>query len=158
MKDRVRSVATPWVGAVGVLLVGVLALGGCAMGRIPVEINEVDESKYELEFLRCEVEPIEDTEADLAGNPFDNPTPLTIVAEFEITNRDDIRRRFDIRATLRDSADVSEELNPHDTNRLDPGESSVEQIRTPAVDGDVPPYSCSAEVWDSLLDTAFPDD
>ena len=75
-----------------------------------------------------------------------------------ITNLGDIPRRFDIDATVTDSMGVEAPLIPQDTNWLVPRDSSVEQTRIPVIDDDVPPYSCSAKVSDSVLDTAFPND
>ena len=56
---------------------------GCSMVglRVPVQINEVDPAMHELEFLRCEEEPIEDTEAAYGPSPFSDVTPPTVVAE-----------------------------------------------------------------------------
>jgi hypothetical protein len=135
-----------------------LVLGGCSASDGPVDIAEVDPAKYDLEFVRCEVESIEDTEAALGDSPLSETTEPRVVAEYRITNRDVARRRFDIRAARTDSNGVTVDFNPHDTDPLDPGATGTGEIRLRASDGDVPPYTCTAEVWDSVIDIAFPDD
>lgn len=150
-----RTVAS---SALATLATASLVLGGCSSVDEPVDIAEVDPAKYDLEFLRCEPESIEDTEAALGDSPLSETTEPRVVAEYRITNRDDTRRRFDIRATRTDSSGVTVNFNPHDTDPLDAGESGTGQIRLRVSDGDVPPYTCTADVWDSVIDIAFPDD
>ncbi len=122
------------------------------------DINEVGADLYELKFLRCEIESIEDTQAALGDPLFEDERRPNVIAEIEITNLDDVRRRFDVRATLTDANNTSAPFNNHHTNRLNPGETSVEIIRMPAIDSEIAPFTCTAEVWDSIDDVAFPDD
>jgi len=142
------------------VLAVVLLTGSCSVldsARTP-NIEEVEPAKYEIEFLRCSVETDEEYAASQAEPSIGGDTSRDVVAEYRITNLDDIRRRFNIRGMLSDSNGNNDPFVPKDTDRLDPGESSVEQIRLPVTDPDDAPYSCDAEVWDSVIDDAFPDD
>ncbi len=121
-------------------------------------IDQVDPSKYELEFLRCSVETDQEYLESQSEPSIGGDTSRRVVAEYRITNRDDDRRRFDIRATRVDSAGQTLRFIAQNTNSLDPGESSIELLHKRLVDSDVPPYTCTAEVWDSVVDLAFPDD
>ena len=122
------------------------------------QIALVDTAKYEFEFLRCDVETEAELQKRLSEPSIGGDTTPRVIAEYRITNRDDIRRRFDVRASWTDATGVTYGFIPKDTDRMDPGESSVEQIGRRLAAGDVPPYTCTVEVWDSVVDIAFPDD
>lgn len=121
-------------------------------------IGEVEPGKYELVFVRCEVETDEEYAQSQSDPSIGGDDSRRVIAEYRITNLDDIRRRFDIRATRTDSAGQTFAFIPQDTARLDPGESVTETINRRVVASDVRPYTCDAEVWDSIVDLAFPDD
>ena len=122
------------------------------------DIGPVDPQRYEFTFLRCEVETDEEFLQSQSEPSLGGDTSRRVIAEYRITNLDDIRRRFDIRATRTDSAGQSIDFIAQDTERLDPGESSTELLGKRVADSDVAPYTCNAEVWDSITDVAFPDD
>lgn len=122
------------------------------------DIDQVDPAKYEFELLRCSVETNEEYVQSQSAPSIGGDTSRRVVVEYRITNRDEVRRRFDIRATRTDSAGQALRFIAQDTDRLDPGESSIELLHKRVVDSDVPPYTCTAEVWDSAVDLAFPND
>lgn len=118
----------------------------------------VDPAKYELDLLRCSVETDEEYDQEASEPSIGGDTVRSVVAEYRLTNLDAVRRRFDLRVTRTDSNGVEIRFIAKDSARLDPGESSVEQVRKRVVPDDVAPYACTAEVWDSVIDDAFPDD
>jgi hypothetical protein len=133
---------------------------GCSVGdrTSTPNLEEVDPSKYELKFLRCSVETDEEYAESQSEPSIGGDTSRSVIAEYRVTNLDGVRRRFQVRATRTDSSAQDIRFIAKNTDRLDPGESSVDQLNMPVTDGDVAPYSCSAELWDSVIDVAFPDD
>jgi len=122
------------------------------------QIQRTDGSKYELEFLRCSPQTDEEYRESKRKPSIGGDMSRSVIAIYRVTNLDSIRRRFDIRAHRVDALGARAPFLPQHSNRLDPGESSVEQLSMRQLDADVAPYRCSAEVWDSVLDLAFPDD
>lgn len=126
--------------------------------RIGSDLDEVDPAKYSLEFIRCSPETDAEYATSMSTPSLGGDTSRLLVAEYRITNRDTIRRRFQIRATRTDAAGVTLDFVPVQTDRLDPGESTTGRLTERVLESDVAPYSCDADVWESVLDAAFPDD
>lgn len=112
----------------------------------PVHDEQPSVSHSPHGLLRCELEPLEEPEAASGERALADTVNPTIVAEFEITNRDVTRRRFQVRATRTDQVCRVVGFAAHDTQPLAPLESSLETIRFGAADIDVPPHACSAKV------------
>lgn len=142
------------------LLVLVSASVGCSSAARTSAPNGdvVDPAKYQLELMRCSVETDEEYGLEVSEPSIGGDTARNVVAEYRLTNLDAVRRRFDLRVTRTDSSGTEIRFIAKDSARLDPGESSVEQVRKRVVQDDVAPYTCTAEVWDSVIDDAFPDD
>lgn len=146
--------------AVALIAVGLVTASGCArVNRLthgPLE--RTDSALYELEITRCEIESASDT-LDALGEPLVGDTwPPHLVLEYTITNRDTERRRFDLRATTTDADGLTMRLIGHQTNRRDPEDSTTGVIRDRVTQAEVPPFTCEVDVWDSVVDRAFPDD